>query len=307
MAGDAVEDRAEQLRGAQPHVLEGLVDHQLLHHELVLGHGGHARRERLHGRVQRLCRYRLGDEAPLGGLAPVDQVPGEQHPLGAFGAQAIDPPAGLRAAPDPRRRVADLRVLGHQHDVAGQRDVAAARHGIAVHLAQHGLQPAPEAHDALGVPTHHLVVHHRVPGHVLAAGDGPGAFRPQLQVVPCTERPPGTGEHDHVHGVVPIGLRHRSRQVVQQRLVDRVERGGAIQRDACQPPVAGIQDVGCTRPAVGLGHGSSCRRRRSSATVGCDRGGAGGMATRAPHPACRSRPGGVWAPRAQPARPSTPC
>src|SRR5581483_1421793 len=45
VAGDAVEDGADQLAGAEAHVLVGLVDQQLAHGELVRRDGGEPRGE----------------------------------------------------------------------------------------------------------------------------------------------------------------------------------------------------------------------------------------------------------------------
>jgi len=38
---NAVEQRGDHLRGGQPHIVVGLVDHQLLHHQLVAGNTRH--------------------------------------------------------------------------------------------------------------------------------------------------------------------------------------------------------------------------------------------------------------------------
>src|SRR5712691_3035995 len=52
VARDAVEDGRDHLRRGEPHVVVGLVDHELLHHELVLGHARHALRPALDGLIE---------------------------------------------------------------------------------------------------------------------------------------------------------------------------------------------------------------------------------------------------------------
>ena len=90
----------------------------------------------------------LVDEADARGLAPIDLVAGEEHALGLFRAEPVDPHGRGRAAPDARRHVADLCILGHHDHVAAQGDVGAAGDGEAVHLAERGLVGAPQTHES---------------------------------------------------------------------------------------------------------------------------------------------------------------
>jgi hypothetical protein len=79
VAGDAVEDGGEHLRLLQPHRLDRLIDHQLLHHQLVDRNGRHALGERSTSRVEFGRRHRLQHEPdPLGFrpsiLSPVNSM-----------------------------------------------------------------------------------------------------------------------------------------------------------------------------------------------------------------------------------------
>lgn len=220
---------ARGLCAVQAHVVVGLVDHQLLHHQLALGHTGDAVGEGLHPRVQLRRRHRLQHQSQALGLPAVDQVTGEQHALGTFRTQPVDPHPGGGAAPDPGRRVADARVLGHHHQIAAQGDVRAAGHGVAVDLADHRRVAAPQRHEVVGVGPHHPVVDRRVPRHilvprVLALGVG-------LEVVAGAEGVPGAGEHDHVHTAVAVRPLHRRPELRGHAVVDGVEPLGPVQRD----------------------------------------------------------------------------
>ena len=84
MTGHPVEEGAEQLAGPQPHVLEGLVDQQLVEGELV---------GRDVGETSRLCLHRVGDvgrvdhvgdEPDAVCVVGADGPPGEQVLLGVF-------------------------------------------------------------------------------------------------------------------------------------------------------------------------------------------------------------------------------
>ncbi len=90
--------------------------------------------------------------------------------LARVGPSRIRPHRGGRAAPHARGHVADARVLGHQQQIAAQRDVAAARDRRAVHLGDGGLGAAPQRHEVVGVALHVGVVVHRVPRRVALAG-----------------------------------------------------------------------------------------------------------------------------------------
>src|SRR6185436_5346803 len=167
MPRDAVEQGRNHLRAGETHVFVGLVDHQFLHHQLVFWYARHAPGKRIDGLIEILRGYRLVDESHLlRGLA-IYGIAGQQHALRLLCAQPVHPHRGGRATPDARRHVADLRILGHDHDVRAERDVAATCHRITVHLADHRLVAAPDGEEIIRVGLHATIVAHRVPGHRL--------------------------------------------------------------------------------------------------------------------------------------------
>jgi len=70
------------------HVLEGLVDQQLEHDELVDRELRHPLRQRIDCRMRRSAG-RLSDQSDRGRGLAVDRVAGEQEALGAFEADTI--------------------------------------------------------------------------------------------------------------------------------------------------------------------------------------------------------------------------
>src|SRR4029453_18849 len=84
-----------------------------------------------------------------------------------------------RAAPHSRWHVADAGILGHDDEVAAQRDIAATGHRRAVDLRNRRFRAAPQAHEILGVPLHAGIVDHGVPWMVLL---GPFIFSRALGV-----------------------------------------------------------------------------------------------------------------------------
>ena len=84
MAGDAVEEGAEHLGGAQAHVLVGLVDEELVEGELVGGDGGEAAGFGFGGGGQLVGGVGLADESDAVGGGGVDGAAGEQVLLCVF-------------------------------------------------------------------------------------------------------------------------------------------------------------------------------------------------------------------------------
>src|SRR3954454_6575292 len=109
--GDAVEQGGEQLGALQAHVVVGLVDHQLLHHQLIDRNTGDAISELFDAVVKLLGGHRFEHKPPLGGRAPVDGVAGEQHALGLLGTQPVHPHRGRRTTPHASGHVTDSGVV----------------------------------------------------------------------------------------------------------------------------------------------------------------------------------------------------
>src|SRR5581483_12474088 len=108
-----------------------------------------------------------------------------------------------RTSPDARRHVADAGILGHNDEVATQRDVAAAGDRGAVDLRNRRFRRAPEAHEILGVALHAGVVDHGVPGMVFL---GPfvlrGAFGIADEIIAAAKSLAGTLDDDDVNVVI---------------------------------------------------------------------------------------------------------
>ncbi len=308
VAGDAVEQGREHLRLLEAHGLDGLVDDELLHHQLRGRHAGDAFGQRECRGVEFGRRHGQRGQPPVGGGAPVDQVAGQQQALGAHRADAVDPHRGGRAAPDARRHVADAGVVGHQQQVAAQRDVAAAGHRIAVDLGDGRLVAAPQAHELPGVALHQRVVAHRLPGHRLV-----GLVRVlgvELQVVAGAERAASALQHDRVHTRVVVGGGDGGLDLGGHAVVDRVEPLGAVERDRrdalahgeLQGLVAGHRACGGWGVDRG-GAAGACRqpRKRVAAPIlrPCRARGVSGR-TRPARRRSRARPAAAAAPWARP-------
>jgi hypothetical protein len=228
---DAVEEDPQRLRRRQALRPERLIDQLLHHHELV-----HRRqRDPLHELLEafvELCRgRRLDREAPVERRRAVDQVAGEQQPLGALVAHPERPQRRGRHAPDAGGRVADARVVGDHQQVGAERHVGAARDAEAVHLADDGLVRIEQAHEAAQVAAHHLPVDHRVPRlRRVVVGD---LLLCELdQVVAPAEALPGPCQRDHVHRAVEVGLLDAVRQLAWHRERDPVAALRPVEGDA---------------------------------------------------------------------------
>src|SRR4029077_2951605 len=82
VAGDAVEEGAEQLRLVQTLRVERLVDEHLHHHQLVDPQPCDPLQQRLEALVELIGRRRLGRQPPLLRLLAAQRVAGQQQPLG---------------------------------------------------------------------------------------------------------------------------------------------------------------------------------------------------------------------------------
>jgi hypothetical protein len=146
----------------------------------------------------------LDGEPPVERGGPVDQVAGEEQPLGALVADAEGPQRGGRHAPDAGRRIADARVVCDHEQVGAERHVGAAGHAEAMHLADHRLVRVEQAHEAAQVAAHHLPVEDRIP-RLRGVVVGELLLGELDQVVPAAEALAGAGQRDDVHGRVEVG------------------------------------------------------------------------------------------------------
>ena len=250
---DAVEEGREHLALLQPHVQHHLVDDHLVHRQMALRHAGDA----LGQRPRRALELVRGDgrvrQAPFGGGAPVDDVAGEHQLLGAHGAEPERPHRRRRAAPYPRRHVADAGILGDHDQVAAERDVAAARDGGAVDLGDGGLGAAPQAHEILGVALHRRIVDQRVPRMAfLLAGMIDHAFRGSGEVVTAAKALARAFDHDDVDVVVLLRPLDRPADFAGHLVGDGVEALGPVQDEAGDPRRGGVLG---DRQGREIGHG----------------------------------------------------
>lgn len=196
-----IKHRRQPLRNPQLR-LHKPVHNLLAHPQLVLGHALDALRQQPHRAVQLRRWHRLQHEAHARGFGARNQVAREEHPLRFLRPDACSPHCRRGTPPDAGGRVPDARVVRHDHKVAAQRDIAAARDSRAVDLCDRRLGAVEQAHEAVGVGAHGLVVRQRVVAiaHVLAADCvAPGGFfRGQREVVAPTEAFARAFEHDAV-------------------------------------------------------------------------------------------------------------
>ena len=131
---------------SRPAVEHDLVDDQLVHRQVRARHAGDALGERDRVAASSSAAGTATLARPhSAACAPVIEVAGEHQLLGARRAEAEGPHRRRRAAPDARRHVADLGVVGHHQQVAAQRDVAAAGDRVAVHLGDGRLRSSARA------------------------------------------------------------------------------------------------------------------------------------------------------------------
>ena len=125
---------------------------------------------------------------PGGRLRARDRVASEQHPFRFLGAEPVHPHCCGRAGPHPRRHVSNLRLVGHDDDVAAQRDVAATGDGVTVDLRDRRFQRPPQAEEAVRVRAHQCIILDGIPLCTLVVD---AVLRVDLQVVTRAERSAG--------------------------------------------------------------------------------------------------------------------
>ena len=124
--------------------------------------------------------------------------------------QAIHPQHRRGGAVQAARRVADVRVARHVQLVAAKYQVGRAADRPALHLAEHRLGAAPDAHEAAHVVAHEGEVAHGIPGALAmvdvrrAVGRVPAALlaavvRRRGQVVAGGEGVADATQHDGRH------------------------------------------------------------------------------------------------------------
>src|SRR5260370_16074191 len=118
MPRDAVEKRADQLRGREPHVLRCVIAEQLQHLELICRHLRHPLRECVRARVKFVVGHRFQDESDPRGLWRRDFISGEQVALRALETHPIYPNRGGRRAPYSRRRIAERSRLARDYQIS---------------------------------------------------------------------------------------------------------------------------------------------------------------------------------------------
>ncbi len=223
MARDSIEERADELRRPQPHILVSLVDQQLAHRQLVGRDRRELARHLVDNRRQLLRRNRLRSEADALRFATRERFTGEHHSLGVFEPQTVDPHHGSRLAPNACGRIADLGVLGHVDEVRAERHVRATADAPTVYLRDHRLRALPERHEDPDIARHSLVVAHRVPvpGHLALRR----VFRSRapVEVISRAERPASSAEDHHSHGPVLVRGDNRVPQVGDKPPINRVQ------------------------------------------------------------------------------------
>lgn len=241
MPGDTVKQRRDHLCCVRAHVIQCLIDHEFLHHQLIARYSLHALRQLIHSGIE-VCRGdRLEHEPHISGFLAGDQIAGEQHTFGFFRTKAIDPPGRGRTTPYPCRWVADLRVIRHHHEIAAEGDVGTASDRISVNFGDGGFVTTPKAHEVLGIAIHHVEVCHRIPGSALRVhrrtGITPGLlFRRQDKVIAGTECAAGAGHNKHVHLWIFVGEAYCSCNFAWHSRADGIQAFRTIQGERRDPP-----------------------------------------------------------------------
>ena len=230
-----------------------------------------------HPLVELVGRHDVGDQPDALGLGGVDGVPGEQQLLGRRGADLHrHHPERHRDAHAPRRRMAEQRALGSEHDVAGADQVEAAGQAVAVGLGDDRLAVVPHPQPAVDHLAQRLAVAgDRRLAHVGERGAPGGAVPGQPgvrgrggQVVAGTERPPGAAQADHPHVVAGVERPERGVEVVEQPGAQRVELLGPVEGERGDGTVDVDEQVlvrqvgGVVRQGESSGSAAGRRRRR---------------------------------------------
>src|SRR5437879_6068270 len=209
----------ERRRGVEGDVERIL--HELVDGELRVAHrerraGGESRGER-HGRgVELGGRHHVVHEPDALGLGGGERVARQQVLLGARRADGERPDRGATVAgddPDLHVRITDRRRVGHEDDVAEERDRRTEAHGVTVHRRHYrhlDVEQIPD--ELLGVAPERLeppwLLEGGKPGEVAAGREGAAAPR----------------EQDGARVVLALEACEECRQVTVQTAVDGVQR-----------------------------------------------------------------------------------
>ena len=169
-------------------------------------------------------RHGVVDEADALGFGGGHEVAGHQVLLGAGIADELGPDHGAAIASDEAdadMRVADLRVLGGEDDVAKEGDRGAQAGGVTVELGNHGLLAIEQRVDDLLAFSRRLLERCRLVDHSLHPVD----------VAAGREGAAGAGEHGDVARRIVRHVDEHMRQFGVHLFVDGVEFVGPVHRD----------------------------------------------------------------------------
>ena len=178
------------------------------------------------------------------GLPPVQRPAGQRMLLGLGQAEPVEPHPRQVGAPHAAVGRAEHGVLAGHHQIGAEREVAPSAHAPAVHLGDHGLRRAPNAHELLrrrhlGRGGHGEVLA-RVPPAIGLETLGP-VVKAAPEVIPGTERAARPANHDHLHRRVAYRPAHRRLHLVGHRRHDRVQLFRAVEGDGGHRAVDGVE------------------------------------------------------------------
>jgi hypothetical protein len=152
--------------------------------------------------------------------------------------------------------VADAGILGHDQQVAAQRDVAAAGHRRAMHLGNGRFGTAPQAHEVLCVALHEGVVDHRVPRRaLLLARVVDLTLTENAQVIATAKTFARAFDHDDVNRGLGVRPLHCRADLPRRLFVDGVQALRPVEQQASH---AGVGLVGMDTQSRKIGHVVSC-------------------------------------------------
>ena len=221
---------------------EGAVHALLGHHHAGPAHGAH----RL-GSGQRLGHQMVGchharHQARAFGFRRVHRAAGQHHVHGlALAHRTRQPLRATRAGDDAELDLGltEARRVGGDDEVAHHRQFTAAAQRKAGHRGNHRFAHAEDRLPVAG-------------DEVAAIGFVEGHLRDARDVGAGSEGLFAAGDDDAADGVVGIKDQQRGAQLVHQRIVQRIELLGAVQRDEAGAAAAVAANVGQDK---GVGHG----------------------------------------------------
>lgn len=173
-------------------------------------------------------RKRARGKARFGGLDSAHRIAGQHQFHGAAHADQPRMKLHVGRAHQPHRRIADLRILGDEHHVAGGGELRAAGKAIAMHLRDHRLGEIPDREPAV----HHMArpLSGTASGVIGLAGAVVGR-----QIVPCRKRR-ARPAHDHHRDVrIAIGGLQRLENLLAQQIAERVALLRPVEGDTPHP------------------------------------------------------------------------